>query len=187
MGLRDSLNNHPVATTVVALLLLVGSAIGFMLMQDQGRRSAVFRDKVFFVDLKTGQQFIARYDRVAPIRSYSDAPDEASGVRAYVFGCGSCNDDAFVAYVERFTAEGRTIQTRLNARGREMPSQTERLALMDTLDTEVEVALWEPNVVGSNIQWHVRSSEPGQRVVNSPRDRCRDQPAMVCSPGAMAR
>jgi hypothetical protein len=117
---------------------------------------------VWFLDLGGNRLFPAPADSAPPI----DAPSgPAAGVLAHVFSCGNCNEpDREIAYLERWTAEGRS---RTNERRAE----------------DIEVA--SPG----KLQWFAASSPDGQRVMAATTGiakRCRDKgvKARRCVPQA---
>lgn len=69
---------------------------------------------VYYLDLNTGRLFADKASLIAPIASPSDSPSGkvTSGVKAYVFSCGDCNDEKqrFVAWVERHIPAAKELR-----------------------------------------------------------------------------
>jgi hypothetical protein len=112
MNLRDKLNQNSLLVTIVAVVVL-GLALAYLVYQGRGRGPGGAID-VWYYDLKSNDSdpikrlFPAKNTELPPIKSPSDAgTDDASGVRASVFSCGSCEDHSqmFIGYLETYTQE----------------------------------------------------------------------------------
>lgn len=106
MDIREKLNEHTalVAASLVAALAVV--ALLVFLTRPRGRSADdAAANRAWYVDLNDKQRFTAPDTLASVTRESGDYESAPAGVRAYVFACGSCADEAtrFVGYYEKFT------------------------------------------------------------------------------------
>ncbi len=101
MSIRDTINRPWFGFVVIFSCLAV---IGGYWLVIGGKHEPKPGAGVWFYDLNTGQRFVADGKLGCPIDAPSGpAPDGSqAGVRAYVYGCGTCDemDKQFIAYLE---------------------------------------------------------------------------------------
>lgn len=168
MNLSELTERHPKAVALTAVIVLA-IALGLVLARGGGARTHGPRDAVYYVDLQTRQLFTAR-EQLPPIA----APSGGQGVRAYVFGCGGCDEaQRFTAYLENYTEEARAAL--------EESRSVRDPAARDALDRQIErghtVALFDPQ---QELRWVPESGSAGQQVIRSFTQRCSD--AATCEP-----
>ena len=95
MSVRTWLNEHSAAAAgIVIALLAVALVIIYQVMKSSP-------PKAWYFDTGNGQLFAAAHEPSA-------APSGKEAVRAYVFGCGGCDQaQRKVGYIERVTEAGR--------------------------------------------------------------------------------
>src|SRR5690606_19949919 len=98
-----------VIATGVVLLVLVAAVVWLNLPARENPRG-LLAQPAYFVNLADGELFPGESTDLAPIAVPGDP--EAEGVRAHVFACGSCENDPFIAYVEKWTPEGKLAEER---------------------------------------------------------------------------
>ena len=100
--MREWLNKNPMVAGVLAIVVL-GAALSVLVMTTMGGRGRLPDPMdVYYMDLQTGDIFIARSDEREPT-----SPVGNRGARATVYSCESCADEQtlFVGYVERFLSD----------------------------------------------------------------------------------
>lgn len=119
---------------------------------------------VWFYDLQAKQLFQADPDDVPPI----EAPSGGEGVRAYVYSCGACTQDARrIARLERYTPESkqafeRYLELRDDGRG----GTAEAVAALGDADRGRRVSRLDP------LDWQPAYSEKGLAITRSPGLDC---------------
>ncbi len=105
MSLRETFNKNPALISLIALLVLGGSAVFLTLNHLRKADASGLGQPVYFYDLGTGERFVGSLRDHPPIEAPS-GPDQ--GVRVYVYGCGSCDEaDLMNVYLEKLTPEGK--------------------------------------------------------------------------------
>jgi hypothetical protein len=104
MGLRESMNNSPAATTIGAVVVLL-IALGIVFYTtgvfggaEQGTGTGHF----YFYDVEANTLFSAETSQIPPIK----APSGGEGVLAQVYCCGDCSDH-FITRLEKYTPAGK--------------------------------------------------------------------------------
>lgn len=155
--LRDHLNNNkPLA--VIALLAIIVGAWWFTLKPAEQPTAG----QAYYLDLQTNTLFSAPETAPSPI----PAPSGGEGVKANVFTCGECSDEAsrFIGFLEKYTEAYKTALTV----DQEMPEDIAYNGqLFGTPDGK---------------QWMPRASEEGMAFALSLVTRCDGQPAIPCLP-----
>ena len=100
MNIRQWLNENSALSTVIAVVMLV-CALGYLVMSNtqSGPRGP---KNYWFYDLEDKELFAASIESVAPI----EAPSGGEGVRAFVYGCGDC-EDLQIAWLQKMTPRGK--------------------------------------------------------------------------------
>jgi hypothetical protein len=110
--LRDLLNRNPAlgygAAAVPLVLAVLITLFNVFFAEDEDEPFRVRR--LWFYDLNTSELFDVPVETNAPIEAPSRKPfeGEPAGVRAYVYGCGSC-EKTFIGYLEKYTPEAKKI------------------------------------------------------------------------------
>ena len=109
---RDLLNQNPaLGYGAAALPLVLAALITLYSVYFADDEDEPFRvRKLWFYDLNTSELFDVPVKTHPPIEAPSGKPfeGEPAGVRAYVYGCGSC-DETFIGYLEKYTPEAKKI------------------------------------------------------------------------------
>jgi hypothetical protein len=108
---REWITNNPAVATVVAVLVLVGALLLLVWQSEKpnpGNELSGGARQVWFYDLGTGQKFPGATTNLPPFKTDS-GPE--NGVRAWVFACGDCKNEQFVAFLEKFTDEAKRVLT----------------------------------------------------------------------------
>jgi hypothetical protein len=170
MGIRNLLEQHQGAAIVIIAIILASSAVIIL------RSGAITTpDKqAYFFDLDTGELFTADRELQAPIAAPSG---EGNGMRAVVFGCGSCNaDDLRVAYIMKYSDDaGTAIGPDMAGAGDAPPQQ-----LAGAVQKEPLVAA--PPAAGEQPQWVVTSSPQGSTIQSRASFVCGPKAAQPCVP-----
>jgi hypothetical protein len=174
VGLRETINKHTALATVIAVVLIVG-AIVFFLLRD--RSGATPNPGVYYYDL--GSTAANPLDRLFPARNLDIPPIDApsgktqpdgspAGVRAMVFACGSC-DDAAARYI------GYLITTPGKARGQQGPPglPTGPMGPAGQVIRSPQSETWVPLTSGE-----------GQAIMEAARTRCGSEQPVDCLPGS---
>jgi hypothetical protein len=137
---------------------------------------------VYYYDLNTGELFSASAGLIPPI----DAPSgvllgttsSKAGVRAYVFGCGSClPEDRHVAWIEMYDNEARkNLTEQLSAKTHPLASRMGPEAVTSHV---AEVNLEDPR----DVKWVGLNSLKGSSIVRQSALSCPDGSAAIpCMP-----
>jgi hypothetical protein len=116
--------------------------------------------RAYYYDLGTNQLFSASESNVPPIPAPSDdgKKGQASGVHAYVFSCGDCDDDTkrFIGYLETFTPEAHQAAIELQNPNSATtgPAMSAHIAGRLVMNPDDKKTGWVPSRSrqGSNIQ-----------------------------------
>lgn len=133
--------------------------------------------RVWFYDTTTGSLFVEMSDRVAPIESPAksrESEGKPTGVRAYLFSCGSCSDEKerFIGYFETHT---KAAQDAIINR----PPDREGVPPVDISSLVDEGTLVAKPVSGSaELVWVVMVSSEGQAIM-------RDAVSKPCADGKL--
>ena len=174
MSIRNTLNENPAITTVVAILVLVvclGLVIWWMTGSGGGGRIS---DQSYYFDLNTGEVFTAK-TASSPIEAPSGRTDagDPAGVAAQIFACDGCQASYAGMTPEEIEDSGAT------------------LAFLERTVNKPELRDVEEGVTGQvtevtrpdEIQWVNVSSPAGQRLVNRGLDCPNGETAEPCYPG----
>lgn len=142
---------------ILAAVLLV-LAVSITVMRRPARSGAGY----WYMDVRNGELFAVAGHELPPV----PAPSGAEGVRAYVFGCGSCEPaDRVIAYIEKFTDEGKAWQ-----RNRPLDETSRNPGhLLSAVQN------------GQPTQWVSADSEAGYAIMVRVNQVCPDQ-RKICSP-----
>ena len=108
MGVREWMDTHRGATTAIVVLLVL-LAVGAIVAQVMANRKAYpsgMPDSYFTID--DGKTFFVAGSENIPPFDYKGQP----AVHAYVFQCGG---KKFVGYMDRYTPEARSVDSRRKA------------------------------------------------------------------------
>jgi len=167
MQLRDFLNNNSAIVTILAVVLLI-VALGAIVMQLGGGAGGARVIDVYYYDLDTGEVFEAGSDVVPPIQSPSGNP--TGGVRAYVFACNDCNNEAdrFVGFLEMYRPEVKqALENPEEQPADQAYDYFEEGRLLRSIDAQ---------------EWYVASSAEAYQLQESIRDRCPGGDPKPCFP-----
>lgn len=109
--IRGWVNGHSGIATLAALIL-AGASVG--VMANNLLRGPRYEPlPVYFYDLNSGQLFVEQSNLIAPIASPTDTGEERepNGVRAFVFTCTSCDDEAsrFIGWLEKYSPAAKAM------------------------------------------------------------------------------
>lgn len=93
MGLRDIIEANKLAIGIIVLVLLL--VIGSQMIGSKSKAASAPR---WYYDLDTNELVPHATFETAPIT----LPNGHSAVLAHVYGCGNCDGDTFIAFIERF-------------------------------------------------------------------------------------
>lgn len=151
--------NPKVGAAIAAVVLILAVVIAMR----GGNAEVRDLNHGYFYDLQTNDVYLYTGDNVAPVT----APSGGVGVRAWVYTCDNCDDEAaqFVGYIQKYTDDAK--------------------AAMDAGDTpegdvESKILLRLPE--GDEESWVPRNSEDGRRIRESVDSRCPDGRAQLCRP-----
>lgn len=127
-GLREKIQKSPAVGGAVAGGVLVLAAVIFLTSGgDPDVRPTI--ETAYYYDLDAKTLFTNKPDLNAPIK----APSGGQGVLAYVFGCGSCEEDKrFIGYLKRYTDEAKealeeTIRKKSGDPSYQVPGETAQM------------------------------------------------------------
>jgi hypothetical protein len=103
---REAINqNQNIALIVAVVIIAVSGLFIAMRCEGGGGGRAELPREVYYYDTVTEELFVEEGNQLAPITS----PEGNPAVRAHVFACGSCKDQAerFVAFYEKYTDQGK--------------------------------------------------------------------------------
>lgn len=177
MGLRKLTKDHPGYSAAAALVVLAG--VGYYMFNSLGGSDRTGMDQpVYLYDLQTGERFRGKLNDYPP----TDAPSGAgNGVRVYVFGCGSCDEEKLVnGYLEKYTPEGR--EAALNARQSFAAGDVDESRRLDELAAQNKLV----RAVDGE-QWFPSTSTQGRKIILEAGGRaCPGTVAFPCQPGQKA-
>ena len=124
---------------------------------------------VFFMDTADGSLFIDKSDQLPPIT----APSGMQGVRAFVFACGDCGDEAnrFVGWLETYTPEAKKA------------IETPAVGPEGGMDNYEVIENGHLVASPKSKQWMMANSEQGFKIMDSVLSQCPDQAPKPCFPG----
>jgi len=179
MSLRDKLNQNSLPVTILAVVVLA-LALAYLFYQRRPANGGVI--DVYFYDLKstdpdqTKRLFKGKNNDLPPVASPSDAgtPD-FSGVRAWVFTCGTCDDPSqvFISHIETYTPEYKdNLRQPPVATGGPMPM--------------APMAMQKGHLISrvDNIKWVEMMSTDGMQIQQSIMSKCGGEPPKPCLPGS---
>lgn len=166
MDIRNWINQHSMMVTVVMLAVIALSVTA--ILWPGGGRSRPLRRPIYFYDLGTGSLFVAPNTEVPPIT----APSGKMGVRAYVYSCGDCGDEAqrFIGYLETYTPEAQRTMLAL-------ADQPDPRAVMEVEQTGRLVC--DPKV---SLEWFSVRDEIGLVIPERWATHCGELPVTPCHP-----
>jgi hypothetical protein len=137
MGFRETLNRNPVITTITLLLVIVVTT-GFIISHSwQSLSSQRFKArKHAYFSIDDGKNFFKDDEsRIAPFKT----AEGKEAVRAVVYSCKG-GKEPFVAWLERYTPEGRQKLEQLRAQmaGAQAPKTPDMAQLM-AMQTAMEI------------------------------------------------
>ena len=176
MEIREKLNEHPalVAAILVVALAIVALLVYLTRPRARGDDDGGAPHQVWFVDLNDSQRFTADDTLASVKRDTGDFEGMPSGVRAYVFACGSCADEGarFVGYFERFTP---VVLDRLKT-----AKITRYHQLGDPPPSWVEPGRMRRAVDGG--AWYAASSDEGRYIETELYKKCPGRDITECRP-----
>lgn len=120
MSIRQYINDHPWLGPIVFVMAVISVGGYFYLRRASAAlpsrpRTLEESQHAFFYDISNGALFSASKFDIPPINTDSGElqPDQRpTGVRARVFSCGSCEDEAsrFIGYLETFSRDAQNLQ-----------------------------------------------------------------------------
>lgn len=149
---------------VVALIAMVG-LMGIGLSSLPGckgsRKGPAPR---WYYDVQTGEQVPFSSSLRPPVT----LENGHQAVRAHVYGCGNCDGDTFISYVERFAPDAP-------------PMPTEKPEGPIDIDAGKELAL-SPQSAGGKLDWVPHNSQAAQQILGSARNKCGNTKPKLCMP-----
>lgn len=123
---------------------------------------------VFFMDTADGSLFIDKSDQLPPVV----APSGKQGVRAFVFACGDCGNEAnrFVGWLETYTPEAyKAIMT-------PQPNPNGEMDIYELVENG--------HMVASPVQkrWVKANSEAGFKIMDAIQNKCGNEAPRPCFP-----
>jgi hypothetical protein len=180
MRFRNIMNNNSALVTVLAVVILICS-LGFIIFQS---RPYSYRPRIvdiYFFDLGTGTIFLGKSNQIAPIDAPSGAGPEGVqlGVRAYVFSCGSCDNEAdrFIGWLERYTPEAKQQLLNPPKIDEASPAGPE---MIDTWEKGHEIARYRKDL--KTLKWVVNNSDAGYKIMQDVQNKCPNGQANPCFP-----
>ena len=170
MNLREWMNQNSAVVTIIAVvLLLVSLGVIIMTLTPSSPNRVV---EVYFMDTADGQLFVEKSNQLPPIV----APSGKEGVRAFVFSCGDCGDEAsrYVGWLETYTAEAKKAITGTteNPEGPEGMVDNYELIENGHMVCDPQSKTWVP-----------ANSEPGFKIMDQIQNKCGNEPPKPCFPG----
>ena len=178
-----------VAAAVVVFILFVVVAVASFGSKSAARQKSL-GNVVWYLDLDTGKLMAKSATLLPPI----PASSPTSGVRAYVFSCGGCDNEnaRFVAYVERYEPEARSklqsAREQIASETHQDPDDVDISSMPQMQLTELglnpydglESAAGERNLPPQEWTWHSAGSPEALAARQKSLKRC-NRPA-PCSP-----
>jgi len=184
--IRLWLDRHPAPSGLAAALMMTAATFSFAVqlgwVASEPAARARPEGRAWYYDLNREALFVGAANLAAPVAVPSDAPGRRSGVRAFVFSCGSCGDpsERFVGWLEKYPPEAREKKKRLNrllAEGGMTPETT-----------RLEEAVWSARLIatpGAPQAWVRAESEAGRALRAAARQRCDEESVPArCRPDA---
>jgi len=180
-GLRHWLHKHPLAATSVAVsVLAISIAVCAVSMMPASRTAR----GAYYYDLEQGELFVAAVGQITPlvrtVDSAAGTTEEAkpNSVRAYVYSCGSCDNEAerHVAWLAMHNPQvvNRTLESHGNESG---PITGMTLMVIEENPQGVLVRLPKEGA-----PWVTMQSDAGRKLMGDAR-RCEgDAMATRCEP-----
>lgn len=167
MPIRQWLERNSVLVITVSVMVMA-AALALVLWPQRRISSADFRF-AYFYDLNTQKIFRDDAQAIPPIDTESGA---GAGVRAMVVTCGGCGEDErFVAWMERYTPEGKKKALAYQAQMRAHPSSD---IPEPTGGQEIRS--------GKDPTWYPSESPRGQQIRQSLYTLCNGKSAITCRP-----
>lgn len=175
MDIREKLNEHPalVAASLVAALAVVALLV-YVTRPRTRPQDGDGQHQAWYIDLNDKQRFTADDTLASVARESGDFEGLPSGVRVYVFACGSCADEGtrFVGYYERFTPE---VLERLKA-----AKITRYHQLGDPPPSWVEPGRMRRAVDGE--AWYAANTDEGRYIETDLYKKCPGRDITECRP-----
>ena len=195
LGKLGALRKDPrVAYTGLALVLAASGANAYWLMSGEELKPGPI-EMGYYYDLNSGELFVEPWDMAPPIEAPSGPlPDGRlfAGVRARVFGCGSC-EDTFVAYLEKFRADVKRALEDPEAVPRPEYRDLDQREMADKIMGDATQGLLGPDAVmvrrpEAGSPWVGRFSEAGRAIARSAYEQCdQGQRVAQCEPAPAPR
>lgn len=164
------MNRNP-AVIVLVIVALVGAVV-MVMRRDDGPQF----EQGYYYDLTSRDLFVAEYDQQSSVIS----PTGGTGVRAHVFSCSTCDDEAsqFVGRLERYSDEAEQLLDQLAT----VSDPQKRNELNAQIAQEITIAL--PRDASEDLQWYAVESADGMRVMEHAAQQCNAEGGQlqVCSP-----
>ncbi len=162
MGIREKLTG-PVGYVLVAVMLIAAITIAMTGGENSQRRMTV---GVWFLDIKTDKLYVVDENTPPPTKAPSGGND---GVKAYVYSCGACDDEAthFVGYIEKYTDDAIAAinDASLSFEDRDLKRNAGRVVSKR-----------------EDVQWVQRKSNEGQALITEAMSRCKGSQIKGCEP-----
>jgi hypothetical protein len=156
---------------ILLLLIVIVAAAGYLgsFFFRAPRRP---KSLAWFYNERTAALFTAVDQMIPPIDTESGA---GTGVKAYIFTCGDCNDSSqrFIAFLEKMTPEGKEAVIS------QIKNDKSGVGLgfaMEKLELAVLVRSLE------NQEWYLKFSSEGQMVMASGKKRGGCENPLLCLP-----
>lgn len=175
-GLRHWMHRHPLVATSVAVGVLAISIVVCAMSIMPASRTA---RGAYYYDMTRGELFVAAVGQITPIvRADDDATDateeaKPTSVRAYVYSCGSCDDDADRRVAWLAMHNPQVVSRTLESHGKESGPIT-GMTLMVIEDNPQGVLVRLPK---EGSPWVTMKSDAGRKLMGEARR---------CEGGAMA-
>lgn len=179
MQLRDWMNNNSAVVTVGAVVILILS-LGYIVWNSKGSSPPRVID-VYYYDLNTNKLFTAQSNQLPPIDTESGpvaGSNAPAGVRAYVFACTDCGDEAdrFIGWLEMYTPEVKAL------RSQPSPQTPEEAAEREQREEEV----WENGKLvraPDGTTWARENTSEGMAITTKIESKCPGGMPKPCVPG----
>ncbi|HAI14361.1 MAG TPA: hypothetical protein DCM28_21835 [Phycisphaerales bacterium] len=167
MNLREWMNQNSAVVTIIAVVLLLVS-LGVIIMTLTPKQVGRVVD-VYFMDTDDGKLFVDKSDQLPPVV----APSGKDGVRAFIFSCSDCGDEAshFVGWLETYTpAAKKAIEAPVE--GPEGGMDNYELIENGHMVADPVSKKWVP-----------ANSEYGFKIMDMIQNKCGDEAPKPCFPG----
>lgn len=160
---------------LVAVVLLV--IAGVVIVRSRGGSSGSAIAGEMYFDVQSGELFIGPLDALPPV----SAPSGGEGVRAVVYGCGSCDDPlvGHVAYLIKYSDEAKREIQSLRQQAQSAPPE-ESGALLAEADSYLTLKrmIAPPDAA----QWQLDDGTVVDRLLATVRQRCGSDDLVPCRP-----